>query len=60
MPALARALARDTGRAEVVGLTGPLGVGKSTTTAALVAELREQGRRVQGARQAASRFVQEA
>ncbi len=39
-------LAPDTGRAHVVGLTGPPGVGKSTTTAALVAELRAAGRRV--------------
>jgi LAO/AO transport system kinase len=43
---LARALARDTGRAHVIGLTGAPGVGKSTTTAALVGALREQGRRV--------------
>jgi GTPase len=43
---LARALARDTGRAHVIGLTGAPGVGKSTTTAALVGVLREQGRRV--------------
>jgi LAO/AO transport system kinase len=41
-----RALAADTGRATVVGLTGSPGVGKSTTTTALVAALREQGRRV--------------
>ncbi|MGQ0845847.1 MAG: methylmalonyl Co-A mutase-associated GTPase MeaB [Sporichthyaceae bacterium] len=34
------------GNAWVVGLTGAPGVGKSTTTAALVAELRRQGRRV--------------
>jgi LAO/AO transport system kinase len=46
LPALARALAPDTGRALVVGLTGPPGVGKSTSTAALVAELRGRGRRV--------------
>ena len=41
-----RALAADTGRATVIGLTGSPGVGKSTTTTALVAVLREQGRRV--------------
>ena len=32
------------GRAHVVGLTGPPGVGKSTTTSALVTALRAQGR----------------
>jgi LAO/AO transport system kinase len=46
LPALAQALAPDTGRAHVIGLTGAPGVGKSTTTAALVGALREQGRRV--------------
>ena len=46
LPALARALAPDTGRAHIIGLTGSPGVGKSTTTAALVGALREQGRRV--------------
>ncbi len=40
------ALAADTGRAHVVGVTGPPGVGKSTTTSALVAALRRAGRRV--------------
>ncbi|MBZ5734228.1 methylmalonyl Co-A mutase-associated GTPase MeaB [Nocardioides sp. TRM66260-LWL] len=40
------ALAPHTGRAQVVGLTGSPGVGKSTTTNALVAELRRAGRRV--------------
>jgi LAO/AO transport system kinase len=40
------ALAPDTGRATVVGLTGAPGVGKSTTTSALVGELRKAGRRV--------------
>ncbi|HYO29096.1 MAG TPA: methylmalonyl Co-A mutase-associated GTPase MeaB [Thermomicrobiales bacterium] len=34
------------GRAHVVGVTGPPGSGKSTLTAALVAALREQGERV--------------
>lgn len=42
----AAALAPHTGRAHVVGLTGPPGVGKSTTTSALVASLRAQQRRV--------------
>ncbi len=43
---VAAALAPHTGHAHVVGLTGPPGVGKSTTTSALVAALRKQGRRV--------------
>jgi len=44
--ALAAALARDTGRAQVVGLTGPPGVGKSTTVSVLVTALRAAGKRV--------------
>ena len=40
------ALAPHTGRAYVVGLTGSPGVGKSTTTSALVTALRERGMRV--------------
>ncbi|MEP9385252.1 methylmalonyl Co-A mutase-associated GTPase MeaB [Nocardioides sp. KR10-350] len=40
------ALAPHTGHAHVVGLTGAPGVGKSTTTSALVTELRAEGRRV--------------
>jgi len=40
------ALAPHTGRALVVGLTGSPGVGKSTSTNALVGELRARGRRV--------------
>ena len=43
---LAAALAPYTGRAHVVGLTGPPGVGKSTSTSALVTALRQRGRRV--------------
>ena len=43
---VAAALAPHTGRAHVVGLTGPPGVGKSTTTSAVVAALRERGRTV--------------
>lgn len=39
-------MAPDTGRAHVVGITGPPGVGKSTTTSALVGELRARGQRV--------------
>ena len=40
------ALAPHTGHAQVVGITGSPGVGKSTTTNALVRELRAAGRRV--------------
>lgn len=40
------ALAPLVGRAHVVGLTGSPGVGKSTSTAALVGALRAQGKRV--------------
>jgi LAO/AO transport system kinase len=43
---VAEALAPHTGRAHVVGVTGPPGVGKSTSTSALVKALREEGRRV--------------
>jgi LAO/AO transport system kinase len=43
---VAAALAPHTGHAQVVGLTGAPGVGKSTTTTALVTALRAQGRRV--------------
>lgn len=43
---LARLLAPFTGHAHVVGLTGAPGVGKSTTTSALVTALRASGRRV--------------
>ncbi|MGB7983266.1 MAG: methylmalonyl Co-A mutase-associated GTPase MeaB, partial [Candidatus Nanopelagicales bacterium] len=39
-------LARDGGRAHVIGLTGAPGVGKSTTTSALVGHYRAAGRRV--------------
>lgn len=40
------ALAPHAGRAQVVGVTGSPGVGKSTTTSALVRELRSSGHRV--------------
>ncbi|GGP46471.1 methylmalonyl Co-A mutase-associated GTPase MeaB [Saccharothrix coeruleofusca] len=43
---VARALAPFTGRARVVGLTGAPGVGKSTSTSALVRALRARGERV--------------
>lgn len=46
LPELLRLLAPHTGRAYVVGLTGSPGVGKSTTTTALVAAYREQGLKV--------------
>jgi LAO/AO transport system kinase len=39
-------LARHTGRAKIVGITGSPGVGKSTSTSALVGELRKAGQRV--------------
>ncbi len=39
-------LAPYAGHAQIVGLTGPPGVGKSTSTAALVTELRRAGKRV--------------
>jgi LAO/AO transport system kinase len=40
------ALAPHTGRARIIGITGAPGVGKSTSTSALVHELRKAGRRV--------------
>ncbi|HEY3504652.1 MAG TPA: methylmalonyl Co-A mutase-associated GTPase MeaB [Actinocatenispora sp.] len=43
---VAAALAPVTGRARVVGLTGAPGVGKSTTTSALVGALRSRGEKV--------------
>jgi len=43
---LAIALAAHIGRAEIIGLTGPPGVGKSTSTTMLVGALRAAGRRV--------------
>lgn len=46
LPAIAAALAPYTGHAQVVGLTGSPGVGKSTTTNELVRALRARGHRV--------------
>jgi LAO/AO transport system kinase len=46
LPEVSRELAGHTGRAHVVGLTGAPGVGKSTSTSALVRALRQQGKRV--------------
>ena len=43
---VAAALAPHTGHAQVLGLTGSPGVGKSTTTTALVRALRAEGKRV--------------
>jgi LAO/AO transport system ATPase len=43
---VARALAPHVGHAQVVGLTGSPGVGKSTTTSALLRHLRADGQRV--------------
>ncbi|MBV9013488.1 MAG: methylmalonyl Co-A mutase-associated GTPase MeaB [Pseudonocardiales bacterium] len=44
--ALAAALARDTGRADVIGVTGAPGVGKSSTVGVLVTALRAVGKTV--------------
>jgi LAO/AO transport system kinase len=46
LPEVMAALMPHTGRAHVLGITGPPGVGKSTSTSALVSELRRSGRRV--------------
>ncbi|WP_326562908.1 methylmalonyl Co-A mutase-associated GTPase MeaB [Micromonospora sp. NBC_01796] len=46
LPQVAAALAPYTGRAQVIGLTGAPGVGKSTTTNELVRALRAGGHRV--------------
>lgn len=43
---VAAALAQHSGRARVLGLTGPPGVGKSTTTSALITAFRKQGKRI--------------
>jgi LAO/AO transport system kinase len=46
LPTIMKKLAADTGRAMVVGITGPPGVGKSTTITGLVSALRRSGQRV--------------
>ncbi len=46
LPELARLLAPITGNAQLVGITGSPGVGKSTSTSALVTALRAAGQRV--------------
>ncbi|TNC42516.1 methylmalonyl Co-A mutase-associated GTPase MeaB [Mumia zhuanghuii] len=46
LPEVSAALAPHVGHAHIVGLTGSPGVGKSTTTGAVVAALRAQGRKV--------------
>ena len=46
LPEVAAALAPHTGNAHVIGITGAPGVGKSTTTSAMVVTYRAQGRRV--------------
>ena len=43
---IAATLAPHTGRAQIIGLTGPPGVGKSTSTNALVQALRAEGKTV--------------
>ncbi|MBI1352251.1 MAG: methylmalonyl Co-A mutase-associated GTPase MeaB [Actinomycetales bacterium] len=46
VPAIMRDLAATSGHAQVIGITGSPGVGKSTTTAALISGLRARGERV--------------
>ncbi len=46
LPTLVRALAPDTGKAHVIGVTGAPGVGKSTTVSALIGAFRADGQRV--------------
>lgn len=46
LPTIMKELASTTGRAMILGMTGPPGVGKSTTIAVLVAAIRKQGKRV--------------
>ncbi len=46
MREVTHALAAHTGHARIIGLTGSPGVGKSTTTSAIVSEYRARGKRV--------------
>ena len=46
MREVTHALASHTGHARIIGLTGSPGVGKSTTTSAIVSEFRARGKRV--------------
>jgi LAO/AO transport system kinase len=46
LPRVQSLLAPHAGRAQVIGITGPPGVGKSTATSALIGELRSAGHRV--------------
>jgi len=46
LPEVLRLISSGTGRAHVVGITGAPGVGKSTTTSALITEYRGRGLRV--------------
>ena len=46
LPEIMNGLAQYTGNARVIGLTGSPGVGKSTSTSALVRHLRDRGERV--------------
>jgi LAO/AO transport system kinase len=46
LPEVAAALARDTGRAQIVGITGAPGVGKSTSVSLLITALRAAGKKV--------------
>ena len=46
LPELSRVLAPHTGNARIIGITGAPGVGKSTSTNALIGELRKRERRV--------------
>ncbi len=46
LPTILTALADAAGHAQVIGITGAPGVGKSTTTSALIKALRAQGKRV--------------
>jgi LAO/AO transport system kinase len=46
VPELMRTIAPDAGTARVIGITGSPGVGKSTTTSALITALRARGQKV--------------